>query len=168
MKVLHLTITPFVLLSFDMFCWPVSGAEPPRVLYLEGNPQRPKPPKMAPVYIKKDTWHESLRASLETTFGPTAGINRAAAPSGFRPAIVRLTADAHPVRLEFRVDGLERLYFATLGRKPESGSAESRKAGRRTSSARGCSTNRAIPSNWHSTAPWWREGSIPARTGRRS
>ena len=130
MKPMPLTIGPFVLLSFAAICLPASGAEPPRVLYLgtnrylERERQRPEPSKMAPVYVKKDTWHQSMLASLEATFGPAVERDRAAAgPSGFRPAIVRLTADAQPVRLEFRVDGLERLYFATLGRLPENGSA---------------------------------------------
>jgi len=123
MKAMPLTITSFVLLSLAMLCSPASGAEPPRALYLgmnrylERERQRPEPSKTVPVYVQKDTWHESMRASLEATFGPTVEKDRAAAgESGFRPAIVRLAADAQPVRLEFRVEGLKRLYFATLGR----------------------------------------------------
>ncbi|MHC4402454.1 MAG: HzsA-related protein [Planctomycetota bacterium] len=108
MKSMPLAITPFVLLSFATLSSPASGA---------------KPPKMEPVYVKKDTWHESMLASLEATFGPAVEEDRAARPSGFRPAIVRLTTDAQPVRLESRVDGLKRLYIATLGRLPENGSA---------------------------------------------
>ncbi len=122
MKTLPLTFTPLVLLSFAMLCSPASAAEPPKVLYLGRELRRPKKPKKAPVYVKKDTWHESMRASLQATFGSTVERDRATGPSGFRPAIVRLTADAQPLRLEFRVDGLQRLYFATLGRQRENGS----------------------------------------------
>ena len=54
------------------------------------NCRQPQPPKTAPVYVKKDTWHESMRASLEATFGPTDGTDRAAGtqrvPAGDRPA----------------------------------------------------------------------------------
>ncbi|MFV2066876.1 MAG: hypothetical protein ACC645_07815 [Pirellulales bacterium] len=79
MKVLHLTITPLVLLLFVLLCRFVSGAEPPKILYLGMNRtlQRPEPPKTAPVYIQRDTWHESLRASLEATFGSTTEKDRA-------------------------------------------------------------------------------------------
>ena len=130
MKSTQLTIATFVLLSFAAICWSASGAEPPRVLYLAKNRnleterQRPEPSKTMPVYVKKGTWHESMLASLEATFGSTVEKDLAAAkPSGFRPAIVRLTSDSQPVRLEFRVDGLQRLHFATLGHLPENGSA---------------------------------------------
>jgi hypothetical protein len=127
MKPQPLTITPLVLFSLAALCWPADGAEPPKLLYLGTNSQlgRPKPPpKTAAVYIKKDTWHETLRASLEATVGPTVDEDLAAAgPSSFRPAIVRLTPDGQPVRLELNVRGLKRLYFATLGRQQESGSA---------------------------------------------
>ncbi|MFH1265321.1 MAG: hypothetical protein ABIK89_06295, partial [Planctomycetota bacterium] len=106
MKPMPLTITPFVLLSFAALSSPASGAEP------------------APVYVKKDTWHESMLASLEATFGPSVEKDLApAGPGGVHPVIVRLTDDSKPVRLESRVDGLERLYFATLGRLPENGTA---------------------------------------------
>jgi len=120
-----ITITPLVVLSLIMLCSPRSRAEPPRVLYLGVNRefQRPNPPTEALVYVKKDTWHQSMLASLEATFGSTVEKDRAAEPGEFRPAMVRLTAGAQPERLEFRVDGLERLYFATLGRLPENGSA---------------------------------------------
>jgi hypothetical protein len=110
------TIVPFVLLSFAVFGSPLRGGEPPRLLYLRGLQPGTRPPKTAPVYIKKDTWHESMRASLQATFGPAKGTDPVGVPSGFRPATVRLTADGQPVRLEFHVGGLERLYFATLGR----------------------------------------------------
>jgi hypothetical protein len=101
----------------------VSGGEPPRQLYLGGPLPGAKPPRAACVYVKKHTWHESLRASLAATFGPAHGAAAVAGPNGFRPAIVRLTSDGQPLRLEFRVAGLERLYFATLGRLPENGAA---------------------------------------------
>ncbi len=108
MKPIALTITPFMLLSFATLCSPVRAANPPKV---------------APVYVQKGTWHESMLASLEATFGPASQEDRSAELKGFRSEIVRLTADALPVRLEVRVDGLQRLYFATLGRLPENGSA---------------------------------------------
>ena len=108
MKSIALTIAPFMLLSFATLSSSASGAESP---------------KIAPVYVKKDTWQQSVLASLDASFGPTVENDRAAGPNGFRPATVRLTADSQPVRLEFRVDGLQRLYFATLGRLPENGSA---------------------------------------------
>ena len=63
-----------------------------------------------------------MRASLKATFGSTWTGPRSV-PNGFRPAVVRLAADAPPMRLEFQVAGLERVYFATLGRYPEHGSA---------------------------------------------
>lgn len=119
------TVTSFVLLSFAMLGLPTGNAEPPKVLYLDTNSTlaRPAPPKTAPRYLKKETWHETMRASLEATFAPVVEKDRAGGPSGFRPAIVRLAADEQPVRLEFRVEGLERVYFATLGRQPENGAA---------------------------------------------
>jgi len=125
MKPMPLTIAPFVLLPFAVLGSPTIGAEPPKVLYLGINRtlQKPMPKELAQAYVKKSTWHETMRASLEATFGSTAEKDRAGEPNEFRPEIVRLAADAQPVRLEFRVDGLERLYFATLGRQPESGSA---------------------------------------------
>ncbi|MFV2069753.1 MAG: TolB family protein, partial [Pirellulales bacterium] len=125
MKTPQLAITPFLLLSFALFDLSSSGAEPPKVLYLGINRQlsRPKPPKPAVAYIKQETCHETIPASLEATFGSGADAARGAAYSRFQPAIIRLAADAQPVRLELRVEGLKRLYFATLGRQPESGSA---------------------------------------------
>jgi hypothetical protein len=137
MKPRPLTITPLALLSFAAFCSAVSGGEPPKLLYLDVNRtlQGPSPPDPAPtggwsagapplVYVKKDAWHESMRASLKAVFGPADAKEPGAGSSGFRPAIERLTADGQPVRLEFRVAGLQRLYFATLGSPAEgSGSA---------------------------------------------
>ena len=125
MKRMPLAITSFVLLSLAALRSPAGGAEPPKLLYLSLNRelQKAESPKTAPVYVKKDTWHETLSASLEATLGPTVKEDRAARPAIFA-AIVRLTADGQPVRLELRVEGFERLYFATLGRQSENGSAQ--------------------------------------------
>ena len=62
MKPTPLTVTPLVLLSLAMLCSPASGAEPPKLLYLNMNRQlrRAEPPKTGPVYVKKETWHEKL------------------------------------------------------------------------------------------------------------
>jgi hypothetical protein len=123
MKLTPITIT---LLSLAMLCSPASRAEPPKLLYLGINQefQKPIPPAETLVYVKQATWHQTMLASLEATFASTVEKDHAAAGAGeFRPAIVRLTADAQPERLEFSVDGLQRLYFATLGREPESGPA---------------------------------------------
>ncbi len=98
MKPIPLTIIPFALLSLAMFCWPMSGAEPPRLLYLKMNRhleierQKPKPPNTTPVYVKKDTWHESLLAPLEATFGPTVEKGRAAEFRQIREALWGLVA----------------------------------------------------------------------------
>ncbi len=124
MKRVPRAITLLVLLSLAVSCWPVRGGEPPRVLFLGTQLHEAKPPPQAPAYVRKATWYESMRALLEAAFGSTVEKDLAADPSGFRPAMVRLTADAQPVRLEFRVDGLERVYFAALGRPAESGSAQ--------------------------------------------
>ena len=121
MKRLPLRITQFVLLSLAMFYLPVSRAETPKLLFQPWDVKPSEPLKTAPVYVKKDSWHESLRASLEATFAAAVKKDRATRPSGFQPKVVKLTADAKPVRLEFRVDGLERLVFATLGQWPEHG-----------------------------------------------
>lgn len=126
MKSLPIAIVWFVLLSLVTFCSSANGAEPPRLLYLGTNSQlqRPKPtPKTKLVYAKKDTWHETMRASLEATLGSTVKQECAARPDGFQPAMLPLTADVESVQFELRVAGVERLYFATLGRQPESGSA---------------------------------------------
>jgi len=74
MKPTPLLITPFVLFSFALLCRSGTGAEPPKILYLGTNRtlHRPKDLKTAPRYNKKDTWHETMRASLQATFGPTA------------------------------------------------------------------------------------------------
>ena len=129
MEAIRFTIAPFVLLSLASIFSGASRAEPPRVIYLGTNQvlkterQKHDPSKAAPVYVKKNSWHESMGASLEATFSSMVEENSAAEPSEFCPAIVRLTEDRQPERLEFRVDGLERLYFATLGRLPVAGRA---------------------------------------------
>jgi hypothetical protein len=68
----RLAVTLFVLLSFAVSCGPARGGEPPRQLYLSGY-QTPVPgiesPGTVPPYVKKDTWHESLRGSLEVALG---------------------------------------------------------------------------------------------------
>ena len=117
-------ITLLVLLSLAVSCWPVRGGEPPRLLFLGTQLHEARPAPTAPAYVRKGTWHESMRASLEAAFGSAAEKDSAAGASAFRPAMVRLTADAQPVRLEFRVAGLERVYLAALGRPAESGSAQ--------------------------------------------
>ena len=114
------------LLSLAVLCSAVNAAEPPRQLYLPGYDaprQDIVPPKAVPGYVKKDTWHETMVASLKAVFASEVEKDQAAV-GGFRAAIVRLAADGQPVRLEFRVAGLQRLYFATLGRLADgSGSA---------------------------------------------
>ena len=76
---MQLAITSFVLFTLAALSSLAGGAEPPKRLYLAINKslQRPEPPKVAPVYIKKDTWHETMRASLEASFGSTAEKDRA-------------------------------------------------------------------------------------------
>src|SRR3990172_11965620 len=116
MKPMAFTVALVVLERLTVLCWPAVGAEPPKLLYLPGRFGQPEPLEPPPVYVKKHTWRESMRASLEATFWRSAEEDRAAAAtSGFWPAIVRLTADGQPVRLELSVKGLERLYFAALG-----------------------------------------------------
>ena len=86
--------------------------------------ERPKTePKTPLVYVKKDTWHETMRASLEATFAPMLEKERAAQRTGLRQEIARLASEGQPVRLELQLGETERLYFATLGRHPENGSA---------------------------------------------
>jgi len=124
MKRLPLAILLFGLLSLVGLCWAVHGGEPPRLLFLGTQLHEARPAPAAPAYVRKDTWHETMRASLEAAFGATVEKDLAAGTSGFRPAMVRLAADGQPMRLEFRVAGLERVYFAALGRPAESGSAQ--------------------------------------------
>ena len=119
--------TPFflallVLPSIVLCCLPAHG-EPPRQLYLWPEPPPQEPLNTLPVYVKKTTWDETLRASLHATFEPGADKGRAAEGREFKAKVVRLTADSQPVQLQLEVAGLDRVYFATLGRLPESGSA---------------------------------------------
>ncbi|MCY2990434.1 MAG: hypothetical protein NTY19_21535, partial [Planctomycetota bacterium] len=118
---------PFTLtlLLSAVLCLPAGGGEPPRVLFLGTQLHEAKPSQTVLAYVKKGTWHETMRASLEAAFGPAGEKDQAAGARGFRPAMVRLTADGQPLRLEFRLAGLERLYLATLGRPADgSGSAQ--------------------------------------------
>ncbi len=77
MKPKSLSISLFLLFSVAAFCVPARGKEPPRRIFLGAQQnylaaqQNPQPPQIAPVYVKKDTWHETMRASLEATFGAT-------------------------------------------------------------------------------------------------
>ena len=109
--------------------WQFLGADPPRLIYLQfqqdylAAQQNPSPLQIPAVYVKQDTWHETMRMSLAATFGATIDQDRAHGPSGFRPAVVRLTAESPPTRLELHVAGLERLYFAAIGHQPVHGSA---------------------------------------------
>ena len=66
---------PFVLLLFAMPHLSADAGKPPKQLYLKINSQlqRPESPKMVLGYVKKGSWHETMRASLKSTFGPTAG-----------------------------------------------------------------------------------------------
>ncbi|MBM3891516.1 MAG: hypothetical protein FJ388_20585, partial [Verrucomicrobia bacterium] len=145
MKLMPRAFMPLVLLSLAAVCSTASGGEPPRVLFLGRELHPTGPSKTPPAYVKRATWHETMRASLEAAFGAAVekdcvvgmpcsrtrqrsdAADRTLARSAtgsFRPAMVRLTADGEPVRLEFRVAGVERLYFATLGRAADgSGSA---------------------------------------------
>ena len=123
MKRLSPILMLLVLLSCAMFFSRAGNAELPQLLFQPWDVKPPEPLKTAPVYIQKDTWHESLRASLEATFAPSLEKDLETGPSEFRPEIVQLTAGAQPVQLTFRVDGLKRLVFATLGRWLEHGSA---------------------------------------------
>lgn len=123
MRRMPYAITLLVLMSLAVSCGPVRGGEPPRVLFLGTQLHEARPSPKAPAYVRKGTWHETMRASLEAAFGSTVERDLAAGPGGFRPAMVRLTAGGQPVRLEFHVAGVERLYFAALGRPAESGAA---------------------------------------------
>ena len=91
MKSMPIRIATLVLLSLAMLGLSASRAEPPKRLYLGVNTefQRPTPPTEAAVYVKKDTWHQSMLASLEATFGSMVQKDRAAQSGGFRPAMVR-------------------------------------------------------------------------------
>ena len=94
------------------------GGDVPKMLYVPMLSELPSagPPKIATTYVKKNTWHETMRASLKATFETTAEGDRATVGSDeFRRVMVGLTADARPVRLALRVTGQQRLYFATLG-----------------------------------------------------
>lgn len=106
------------------------GGDAPRQLYLEYQlncleaQQHPQPLPLEPTYVRRATWHETVQASLQATFGdPPAREATSGEVIAFRPAIVRLTAYGAPQHLTFHVAGLERLHFAALGQYPEHGSA---------------------------------------------
>ena len=72
-----------VLLAYAICRPPTIGAEPPRQLYLSGYKtplQAVASPGTVPGYVRKNTWHETMRASLAVAFGP-ADAARAAAPA---------------------------------------------------------------------------------------
>jgi len=62
-----------VLLGACAACWSAGiAAEPPRQLYLSGYKtpvQTIASPGTVPGYVRKDTWHETMRASLAAAFG---------------------------------------------------------------------------------------------------
>ena len=94
MKPMPLSVKPFVLLLPAMFCLPAGGAEPPRLLYLNTNRQLPEsgPPKVALEYVKRDTWHQSMRASLEATLGSIPERDHASKYRRVREALWNLVA----------------------------------------------------------------------------
>lgn len=119
-----------VALSLACSASPVHGEDPPRLIFLGSTEQylaeqeHPQPLQIEPAYVKKDSWHASMRASLEATFGTIVAQRKAACPKGFQAQVVRLSADMAPLRLSVPVAGVQRLYFSTLGRLPEHGAAD--------------------------------------------
>ena len=91
---------PLALLLWTTCGGDLDSGEPPRQIFLEfqqnylAAQQNPQPPSIEPVYIQRDTWQASMRASLEATFGSRLAQDRAQRSAGFEPAVVRLTADA--------------------------------------------------------------------------
>jgi len=78
-----------VLLAYAACRSPVIGAEPPRQLYLSGYKtplQAVTSPGTVPGYVKKNTWHETMRASLAAAFG-SADAAGAAAPAANYPQV---------------------------------------------------------------------------------
>ena len=67
-------IGPFAWLLFSPVCCLANGAEPPRALYHGVNRtlRDPEPLESVIGYVKKDTWHGTLRASLQAALGPAA------------------------------------------------------------------------------------------------
>jgi hypothetical protein len=103
----------------------VCHAEPPQQLYLDINRtlDDSTTEDSSIHFVKKSSWHESLRASLEATFGRSLSIRPDEEAGEFRPAMVQLTATGRPIRLQFPIAGVQRLYFATVGPPDVRGSA---------------------------------------------
>ena len=93
MKPMLPTVARLLLLSLATFCLSASGGEPPKLLYLDINRnlkserQQADAPKTALVYSKRDSWHETMRASLEASFGSVSEEDQAAEPGGLRPEV---------------------------------------------------------------------------------
>lgn len=106
------------------------GGEPPRMVFLDmqrnylAAKENPQPLEIPCVYVRKETWHETLRASQEATFASVLDEQDSTPGTTTRPVVVALAADAPPVKIELDVRGAEWLYFATLGDYPEHGSAQ--------------------------------------------
>ncbi|MBM4091376.1 MAG: hypothetical protein FJ276_18420, partial [Planctomycetes bacterium] len=123
MKVMCFAATFCTWMSLAVCCPMARGGDPPKLLFLQDPSLRAPLPETAPVYVKQDSWQESMRASLQATFAPTDTHDQGSKTDGFTPAMVRLEADGQPRRLELRVAAFARLYVATLGRPLEAGSA---------------------------------------------
>jgi hypothetical protein len=119
----------YVFLSLAAPSTAIKSAEPPKLMYLGINrslhSEQPQAESLSTplVYVKKDTWHATMGASLEATFAPMVAQEHAASTGSFRPRTVRLVSDGKPILLEFQLRGIKRLYFATLGQYPVHGSA---------------------------------------------
>lgn len=90
-----------VLLSLSMLYSPATGDGLPKMLYLPIIKELPSPgpAKIATAYVKKNTWHETMRASLEITFAQAAEGDRVAAGRDeSRPAIAAGTPEHQQVR----------------------------------------------------------------------
>jgi len=94
MKPTPYTILPCMLLSLALLCSPTSSGEPPKLLYLNINRQLrgDAPAKVAMKYVKRDTWPETMHASLEATFGSTVGKDRASERRRVQEALWDLVA----------------------------------------------------------------------------
>lgn len=101
MRPIPLILASAVLLSLSMLHSPAIGAELPKKLCLPMLRELPSPgpAKIATNYVKKNTWHETLRASLEATFAQAAEGDRAAAGCDVsRPVIAAGTPEHQQVR----------------------------------------------------------------------
>lgn len=99
----HLSFGPWaVLLAVLGACglsnWPAGAGEPPRQLYLPGYPtplQEIESPRTVVGYVKKGTWHETLRASLDAALGAVDEAGNAVAAEEYpsiRDSLRRLVA----------------------------------------------------------------------------